>query len=119
MDLTTALGTQENITEQNLLSLFEQFSAEHQFIILEPPVNGFMQTTEAEAGSFVLEYQEDHQQFQCVGTPSKSEVQATFLKYLKGDPSWKTDHGWKPLDLGLEPPTYEAPAPEKPWWKFW
>jgi hypothetical protein len=56
----------------------------------------------------MMEYREgdaDHH-FQCIQDVSKENVQSVFMKYLKGDDSWKTDVEWKRLE-------------SKPWWKFW
>jgi len=54
-----------------------------------------------------LEYREgndDH--FECNRKVDKGEVEAAFLKYLKGDSTWKGDFPWKKL--------------ERKWWqKLW
>ena len=117
MELKTAEGLSiTNVTEEELINMIQDDARRGEFVILIRREQEFIQ-----AGGFprfrrrffsrrrwldegdriVMEYQEggtDHH-FQCTQEISKVEVQATFLKYLKGDPSWKNDFQWKKIDV--------------------
>jgi hypothetical protein len=95
-------------TEEELLNAFANDADRGEFIILSQSDQVYIQASGESDGPYVMEYREgdaDHH-FQCTQDLSKETVQATFMKYLRGDNSWKTNVDWKQLG-------------NKPWWKVW
>lgn len=98
----------DNVTEAELINAFLNDADRGEFIILSQSDQVFIQASGECDDPYMMEYREgdgDHH-FQCTQDVSKENVQAAFMKYLKGDNSWKTDVEWKQLE-------------NKPWWKFW
>lgn len=98
----------DNVTEEQLNNAFQDDSARGEFIILSQSEQVYIQASGEYNGPYVMEYREgdgDHH-FQCTQDLSKEDVRSAFMKYLRGDTSWKTGFEWKPLE-------------NKPWWKFW
>jgi hypothetical protein len=112
MNLDTAQNiSHKNISEAELLRAFQDDKGRGEFIILSDG-DHFIQAGGEQDGPYDMEYQEGDtaHHFRCRTDVSKSDVQAAFLKYLRRDPSWKSDFQWETLDLETKP---------KPWWKFW
>ena len=107
MKLETAqrIGS-EDVSEEELNSAFQDDQGRGEFIILSQSDDAYIQAAGESDDPYTLEYRDGGQQYQCVKEVSKEAVQSVFLKYLKGDSSWKSDFEWKQLE-------------EKPWWKFW
>jgi hypothetical protein len=114
MELKTASRiSSKNVTEEELINAFQDDAGRGDFIILSQSEEVFIQAAEEGNTLYQLEYRQgdaDHH-FQCTQDVSKANVQSAFMKYLKGDDSWKTDFEWKPLE--------DKPSGNKPWWKFW
>jgi hypothetical protein len=112
MEMETALHiTSNNATDEELTNAFKDDAGRGDFIILSQSTQVYIQASGEGNNPYVMEYREgdgDHH-FQCTRDVSKDNVQSAFLKYLKGDPSWKTDFQWRHLDN----------KPNKPWWNFW
>ncbi|HEY9161194.1 MAG TPA: hypothetical protein VIS94_08920 [Desulfomonilia bacterium] len=100
----------ENATKEDLEKLFINDGFK-EFVILFNHDNYFVQTSKIKNDSFVVEYccrndDGNDVQFQSVNKLNRTEVLAVFVKYLKGDDSWKNMYQWEKENL-------------KPWWKFW
>ena len=112
MKLSTAsYGPKTDISEEDLVRAFQEYSDDDEFIILSQADQTYIQAAGEGNGPYFLEYRdgdEDHH-FQCVEELSKNDVKSAFLKYLKGDVSWKTDYEWEQLEQ----------LKNEPWWKFW
>ena len=119
MELQTAsYGPKTDISEEELVKAFQEYSADDEFIILGGDI-GYVQVLmdpdpTANEGCGRLEYRdEDDHQFLCAEEVSIDDVQSAFLKFLKGDASWKADYRREILDENFQQ------AETKPWWKFW
>jgi hypothetical protein len=98
----------DDVTEEELIQAFRDDAGRGEFIILGQSDQVYIQASGEADKAFVMEYREgdDAHHFQCSRDLSKSDVQSAFLKYLRGDESWKRDFEWT--------------QPEsKPWWKVW
>jgi GGDEF domain-containing protein len=101
MDLTLESGDViRGVTDRDICSRIEG----EEFAILAADDGTYLQCAEQRAipYEYILEYQE--------GDPSKhyqatddavpvDRVIATFLKYLRGDESWKSDFTWQRIEL--------------------
>ncbi len=98
----------DNVTEEELSNAFQDDSGRGEFIILSQSEQVYIQASGEYDDPYAMEYREgdDDHHFQCTHDLSKENVQSAFMKYLKGDNSWKSDFEWKQLE-------------NKPWWKFW
>lgn len=109
MKLETAarIGS-KNVTEEELANAFQDDQGRGEFMILSQTEQVYIQASGELEGPYVIEYREGDadRHFHCVHEVLKQQVQELFMKYLKGDSSWKTDVEWKHLE-------------NKPWWKFW
>jgi len=97
-----------DVSETELVQAFQDDAGRGEFIILSQSEQVYLQAGGEEEGPYDLEYRDGdgEHHFRCKTNVSKSEVQAAFVKYLRSDPSWKTDFEWE----RLEP---------RPWWKVW
>jgi len=100
-----------NATETDIRKAFADDNGRGEFIILRESDQFYIQAAGENDGPYILEYREGggDRHYRCTRgmDMNKSEVESAFVKYLKGDMSWKTDFQWEQVDL------------EKPWWKFW
>ena len=114
MELKTASRiSSKNVTEEELIDAFEDDVGRGEFIILSQSGEVYIQAAGEGDDPYVMEYREgdsDHH-FQCTRKLSKANVQSAFMKYLRGDDSWKTDFEWKQFE--------SEPSENKPWWVFW
>jgi len=111
MKLETASGQSSDfVTEADLVSLFDSEWADGEFAILSREGQVFMQAAGEGDGPYVLEYRDggDESHFQSARTLTKEEIRSAFMKYLRDDRSWMTDHEWSRQVPGCW---------EKPWWK--
>lgn len=117
MELETAEGLKiADVTDEELINVIQDDTRRGEFIILIRREQEFIQAGGFprfrrrffsrrqwldEGDSIVMEYQEGgtDNHFQCTQEISKAKVQTAFLKYLKGDPSWKNDFQWKKIDV--------------------
>jgi len=98
----------DNVSEEELISAFEDDTGRGDFIILSQSEQVYMQASGEGDDPYVMEYREgdnDHH-FRCAQELSKEQVRTAFMKYFKNDGSWKTDFEWRQLE-------------NKPWWRFW
>ncbi len=98
----------DNVSEAELARAFQDDAGRGEFIILSQADQIYIQASGEYDEPYILEYRDgdsDHH-FQSVEDVPKEMVQAVFMKYLKGDHSWKRDVAWAKLE-------------HKPWWKFW
>jgi len=97
-----------NATEAEVRRAFADDGGRGEFIILSQADEMYIQAAGEADDPYVMEYREgsDDRHFECTRELKKSEAEAAFLKYLKGDSTWKTDFQWKKQE-------------KKPWWKFW
>jgi len=110
MKLETASGPScDSVTEADLVSLFGRDWGADEFAILAQDGEVYIQAAGEGDGPYVLEYRDGgaDSHFECARTLSKAEARSAFMKYFKGDGSWKSDLEWSRQDLGLD----------KPWWK--
>lgn len=114
MELKTASRiSSKNVTEEELINAFEDDVGRGDFIILSQSEEVYIQAAGEGDDPYVMEYREgdsDHH-FQCTQKLPKANVQSAFMKYLRGDDSWKTDFEWKQFE--------NEPSENKPWWVFW
>ena len=109
MELKTAQSFgAKNATEEDIRTAFADDSRRGEFVIIEESDHAFMQAAGELDGPYSLEYREAEHQYYCDKKVSKAEVEAAFLKYLRHDHSYRSDFGWKKLDISA-----------KPWWKIW
>ncbi len=84
-------------TEADILALI----AGEQFAILSQNPGTYLQCAERDPpNDYVLEYQDGSTDFHYSATDapiSLERVQATFLKYLRGDISWLNDFRWEKI----------------------
>jgi len=97
-----------NATEAEIRGAFADDRGRGEFIILSETDQVYLQASGEGDGPYALEYRDgsDERHFRCARDVEKPELETAFLKYLKGDPTWKTDFQWERLEM-------------KPWWKFW
>ena len=110
MQLETASGSScDSVTEADLVSLFDREWGADEFAILAQEGEVYIQAAGEGDGPYVLEYRDGDEgsHFECARTLSKAEVRSAFMKYLKGDGSWKSDFEWTRQGFGSG----------KPWWK--
>jgi hypothetical protein len=101
MDLELDSGRAfHGVTEADLLASIEG----EEFAILSKDPNTYIQCAEQveTPNEFVLEYQdgslEDH--YEATDQPVTLErVLAAFVKYLRGDESWRSDFRWQKMDI--------------------
>jgi hypothetical protein len=109
MKLECAQSISSNhVTEAEIRNAFADDSGRGEYIILSEADQVFIQAAGELDGPYALEYREGdaNHHFACVYDVKKEKVEAAFMKYLRRDPTWKTDFEWKRLEI-------------KPWWKFW
>lgn len=97
-----------NATEADIRKALADDEGRGEYVILRMSRDHFIQAAGEYDNPQNLEYREgdaDHH-FECARKVNKAEVETVFLKYLKGDPTWKDDFEWKKLE-------------RKPWWKVW
>ena len=107
-----------NVTEEELVNAFQDDVGRGEFIILSQSEEVYIQAAGEGDEPYLIEYREgdEDRHFQCTQKVPKANVQSAFMKYLKGDDSWKTDFEWKPLE---DEPSEDESSENKPWWKFW
>ena len=115
---TGARISSRDVTEEELVNAFEDDVGRGELIILSQAEEVFIQAAGEGDEPYLLEYREGDEDyhFQCARKVPKASVQSAFIKYLRGDESWKTDFEWKPLQ---EVPPEKGSSENKPWWKFW
>jgi hypothetical protein len=98
-------------TEADIRNALADDDGRGEFIILSQADEVYLQASGEADGPFVIEYRDggEDRHFECTRDVSKSEVETVFFKYLKNDPTWRTDLEWKPLEM----------KSKKPWWKLW
>ena len=109
MQLECAEGlASPNATESDIRKAFADDCERGEFAILSESDQVYIQASGQGDGPYLLEYREgdDNRHYQCTREATRSEVESAFIKYLKRDPSWKTDIPWSQLA-------------KEPWWKFW
>jgi hypothetical protein len=90
-----------NVTEAEIITEFNKFGEEEDdFVVLSKNDMNYIQAavSDFEEEGLILEYQEASldKHFNCIDTNiSKEQVLAAFLKYLKGDLSWKDEFSWE------------------------
>jgi hypothetical protein len=99
MDLTLESGAViPNVTEQDIRGRIEG----EEFAILAADEDTYLQCAEQNEApyEYILEYQELSQHYQATddGVPL-DRVISTFIKYLRGDESWKSDFTWRRMEL--------------------
>jgi hypothetical protein len=109
MRLTTAqsIGS-KNTTADEIRHAFRDDKGRGEFIVLDDGDQFFIQAAGDWGEPFVLEFRDgdkDHH-FRAEGKWPKDDVERVFLWYFEGDPRWKTEFPWRPIE-------------RKPWWKFW
>jgi hypothetical protein len=87
-------------TEHDILSLIDG----EDFAILGPDPDTYIQCAEQKEPpyEYVLEYQDGSldQHFQAVDGPiTLDRVISAFIRYLRGDKSWRADFRWEKMDL--------------------
>jgi hypothetical protein len=89
-----------NVTEQDIRDRIEG----EEFAILAANEDTYLQCAERKEApyEYILEYQEgdlsQHYQATNGGVPLERVI-ATFIKYLRGDQSWKSDFEWRRMEL--------------------
>lgn len=109
MKLETAQQiSSKNVTEAELIEAFRDDKGRGEYIILSQEDQIYIQAAGELDDPYTLEYREGNadNHFQVDRDVSKEEVLSAFLKYLRGDETWKTDFTWNQLE-------------NKPWWKLW
>jgi len=98
----------KNATEQEIINAFLDDTGRGEFITLYKDDQIYMLAFGEFDDLYILHYREGDKDnhFKCINELNKSEVEKAFLKYLKGDDTWKTDYQWEKMEI-------------KPWWKFW
>ena len=102
MELQTQGGMYSGIADEpDIIRAFEDDEKRGEFIILSQGEEVYIQAAGEGFGPYTLEYRDgdEDNHFQCTRELSKPEVQSAFIGYLKGDPSWKSNLEWKPLDI--------------------
>jgi hypothetical protein len=101
MDLTLESGAViSNVTEEEIRGRIEG----EEFAILAADEDTYLQCAEQKEApyEYILEYQEgdlsQHYQATDDGVPL-DRVISTFIKYLRGDESWKSDFKWRRMEL--------------------
>lgn len=101
MDLELESGTKiPDATEHDVLTRIEG----EEFVILSVDPDSYIQCAEQVKPpyGYILEYQDGSvdEHYQTVDAPiSLERVIAGFLKYLRDDPSWRTDFRWESVEL--------------------
>jgi hypothetical protein len=88
------------VSEDDILDSIEG----EQFAILSLDPGTYIQCAEQQEPPFeyILEYQDGSidEHYRAADEPiTLDQVVATFLKYLRGDPSWRYDFQWEKMDL--------------------
>jgi hypothetical protein len=101
MNLELASGRiLEMVSEENLRASLDG----EEYAILSPNSDTYIQCAQAKgrAYEYVLEYQDgslDRHYHAVDGPISLERVLAAFVKYRRGDPSWRFDFEWEKMDL--------------------
>jgi hypothetical protein len=109
MKLETAQGiASDSVSEAELIDAFQDDARRGEFIVLSQSKEVYIQAGGEQDGPYSLEYRDGNKDrhFRCNRDVSKSEVQAVFLKYLRGESSWQSQFEWEKLET-------------RPWWKLW
>lgn len=100
MDLTLESGRViRNVSDHDLLTAIHG----EQFAILEADAGAYIQCARTDSpGEFALEFQDDSldEHFRAVDGPiTLDRVIEAFIKYRRGDASWRTNFRWEKMEL--------------------